>query len=284
MVSAQALPVLVAVFVLVTAATWASLGRLVPAVEGRVASYADWIVERAAEMFEPIEHRRAQWIVAGATLGAGVLGFALGGVILCPVFAIAGYLAPAGWMRYRATQRLKRLDDQLVDGFILMANGMKSGLTLLQAIELAAGELPRPAADEFGVLLKEIRLGTSIDDALLAMAGRLPLPDLEIAVHSILTLRQSGGNLSETFMTVANTIVDRKKVEGKIQSLTAQGLYQGYAVAAMPFVFAALLNFMDPEFMDPLFSTGLGWLICAVIILLDVAGFWMVLKIVKVDV
>lgn len=282
--SSQAVPLLAAVFVLVALATWASVGWLVPAAERKLVGYVAWMRARSDEMFEPLGERHARWIVVGATLVGGALGFGLGGVLLGAPFAVVGYFAPAGWMRYRAAQRMKRLDDQLVDGFILMANGLKSSLTLLQAIELAATELPRPAVDEFGVLLKEIRLGTGIDEALLAMAGRLPLPDLEIAVHSILTLRQSGGNLSETFMTVANTIVDRKKVEGKIQALTAQGLYQGYAVAAMPFAFAAILNFMDPGFMEPLFTTALGWLICAVIVLLDAAGFWMVLKIVKVDV
>lgn len=280
----QGLPLLALVFVLVTLATWASIGWLVPAVDRRIVAYVAWIRARSEEMFEPIEERSARWIVIGATGVGGILGLGLGGFVLAPILGLVGYLAPTGWMRYRVTQRTKRLDDQLVDGFILMANSLKAGLTLLQAIELAATELPRPASDEFGVLLKQIRLGTGIDDALLAMAGRLPLPDLEIAVHSILTLRQSGGNLSETFMTVANTIVDRKKVEGKIQALTAQGLYQGYAVAAMPFAFGAILNFMDPGFMEPLFTTVLGWLICAVIVLLDVAGFWMVLKIVKVDV
>ena len=71
------------------------------------------------------------------------------------------------------------------------------------------------------------------------MTERVPLPDLEIAVHSIVTLRETGGNLSETFMTVANTIVERKKVEGKIGALTAQGLYQGFGMCAMPFVMAA---------------------------------------------
>lgn len=284
MVSGAALSMLALVFLLVTAATWLLLSRFGPAMETRVTAYADWIVECSTEMFDPIAQRRARLIILVATGGATVLGLALGGWFFALLFGCVGYLAPWGWMRYRANQRIKRLDDQLVDGFILMANGLRSGLTLMQAIELAADELPPPAADEFGVVLKEIRLGTSIDDGLVAMSERLPLPDLEIAVHSILTLRQSGGNLSETFMTVANTIVDRKKVEGKIQALTAQGLYQGYAVASMPFVFGALLNLMDPEYMQPLFTTAIGWMICAIIVLLDVAGFWLVLKVVKVDV
>jgi tight adherence protein B len=132
--------------------------------------------------------------------------------------------------------------------------------------------------------MNELRLGRLIDDALRELAVRLELPDLEIAVHSIVTLRETGGNLSDTFMTVARTIVERKKVEGKIQSLTAQGVYQGAALCAMPFVFGAVFYFMDPAYMAPMFSTALGWAVWIVITILDALGMWMILKIVKIDV
>jgi tight adherence protein B len=103
-------------------------------------------------------------------------------------------------------------------------------------------------------------------------------------VHSIVTLRETGGNLSETFMTVASTIVERKKVEGKIGSLTSQGLYQGYAMCAMPFVLGALFYVIEPEYMEPMLTTGLGWAMWVAVIALDLMGVWLILKIVKIDV
>ena len=116
------------------------------------------------------------------------------------------------------------------------------------------------------------------------MTERVPLPDLEIAVHSIVTLRETGGNLSETFMTVANTIVERKKVEGKIGAVTAQGLYQGVGMCAMPFVLVAIFYVMNPALTSLLFTTPLGWVIWLIVIVMDALGMWAIMKVVKVDV
>jgi len=78
--------------------------------------------------------------------------------------------------------------------------------------------------------------------------------------------------------------VERKKVEGKIASLTSQGLYQGYAMCAMPFVLGAMFFLIEPEYMGPMLSTGLGWAMWLAVIVLDLMGMWLILKIVKVDV
>ena len=278
------LVVLAVVFGGVTAAALGAITWLVPSWNRVTARYVGWITAEHARMFRPLAEERARQILAASTFGAAVAGFLIGGTVPGVLFGALGAAAPYAWVRYLQHTRVRALDDQLVDALILMANGLRSGLSLLQAIELADQELKPPIVDEINRLLNEVRLGRPIDEALVTMADRLALPDLEIAVHSIVTLRETGGNLSETFMTVANTIVERKKVEGKIRSLTAQGVYQGAALCAMPFAFAALFYVMDPEYMRPMFSTVLGWMIWIVVAILDGLGMWMILKISKIDV
>jgi tight adherence protein B len=272
------------VFVAIAVAAWIVGGQLVLWWRRRTAKYAAWLVEESSRLRTPMTTTVAERVIAGAIFGPAVLGYALGGFVPALALGAAGAWAPTWWIRYRLAARHREMDNQLVDALILMANGMKSGLSLFQVIELAADEIRPPLGDELSQMMNELRLGRLIDDALRELAGRLELPDLEIAVHSILTLRETGGNLSDTFMTVASTIAERKKVEGRIQTLTAQGLYQGIAVCAMPFIFAALFYFMDPEYMRPMFTTVLGWLVWTVIIVLDVLGMWMITKIVKIDV
>jgi tight adherence protein B len=278
------LVVLGVVFGGVALGTLGILGLVVPFWNRVTARYVGWIMAEHARMFRPIAESRAQQMVAASTLGAVVAGYLIGGPVAAVLFGAVGGALPYGWVRYLQHQRVLALDNQLVDALILMANGLRSGLSLLQAIELADQEMKPPIADEIGRLLNEVRLGRPIDDALVGMADRLGLPDLEIAVHSIVTLRETGGNLSETFMTVANTIVERKKVEGKIRSLTAQGVYQGAGLCAMPFAFGLLFYVMDPAYMRPMFTTWLGWSIWAVVVILDALGMWMILKITKIDV
>ena len=276
--------VLAIVFGGVALATMGILGLVVPSWNRLTARYVGWIVAEHASMFRPMPGARAQQILAASTFGPAVVGVLMGGAVPAVIFGVVGATAPYAWVRYLDRTRVLALDNQLVDALILMANGLRSGLSLLQAVELADQEMKPPIVDEIGRLLNEVRLGRPIDEALTAMANRLTLPDLEIAVHSIVTLRETGGNLSETFMTVANTIVERKKVEGKIRSLTAQGVYQGAALCAMPFEFGGLFYVMDQNYMRPMLTTLLGWAIWIVVGLLDAMGMWMILKITKIDV
>jgi tight adherence protein B len=250
----------------------------------RIDRYVAWMLRTYREIEAPVETAWAQRFVTISLLVPPVVVILIGAWPLLVVAIPLGILAPWAWVRRKRQQYYQTIDSQLVDALVLMANSLKSGLSLMQAVELAATELKKPIASEFEKVLKEVQLGRSIDSALLAMSERVVLPDLEIAVHSIVTLRETGGNLSETFMTVASTIVERKKVEGKIAALTAQGLYQGFGMCAMPFILAALFFVMNPDFMRPMFTTPLGWAIWLIVIIMDTLGMWAILKVVKVNV
>jgi tight adherence protein B len=181
-------------------------------------------------------------------------------------------------------RRLGMVDDQLVDALLLMANALKAGLSLQQGLELVVREMKPPISDEFGRVVKEIHLGRLTDEALKRLAERVPLEDVQLAVDSILTLRETGGNLSETFQVIAHTIVERKKVQGKIKAMTAQGMSQGILVCCFPIGMMLLFTFIDPNYMRPFFNTPLGWLMMALVFVLDGLGLWLMFKLVKVEV
>jgi tight adherence protein B len=141
-----------------------------------------------------------------------------------------------------------------------------------------------PISDEIGRVVKEIHLGMLTDDALRHLRQRVPLEDMRLAVDSILTLRETGGNLSETFEVISKTIVERKKVQGKIKTLTAQGMAQGVLICMMPPGLILLFSLMDENYMKPMFNTPIGWAMLSVVFLLDAVGLYMMFKLVQVDV
>lgn len=255
----------------------------------RTATYASWIVDEFDAMFEAITQDRARGFITGMTLAGAVLGFLMGDSLGARAFwmiflAIAGYMVPRGFVLWRRRQRLDRIDDQLVDTLRLMANGLRAGMSLQQSLELAVRESKPPIADELARVVKEIHLGRLTDDALRRFAERVPLEDVKIVVDSILTLRETGGNLSETFTVVADTIVERKKVSGKIKAMTAQGMTQGFIMCLMPPGMLFMFSIIDPTYTAPLFNTVLGWFALAIVALLDLMGLWLMFKLVKVDV
>jgi tight adherence protein B len=250
----------------------------------RIHTYASWLTMEFEAMFEAMTIERAYRFITITILGSFGFGLLLGGIFAAFVFAAAGYFIPWVIVTYLHHRRMGAIDDQLVDALLLMANALKAGLSLQQSLELVVRELKPPISDEFGRLVKEIHLGRLTDDALRRFAERVPLEDVRLAVDSILTLRETGGNLSETFQVIAHTIVERKKVQGKIKAMTAQGMSQGILICLFPIVMMLLFTFIDPNYMRPFFHSPLGLLMLVAVFVLDGAGLWLMFKLVKVDV
>ncbi len=247
-------------------------------------TYARWVVDEFESMFEALTVPRAKQLIMAATAGAAFTGYFVGGWALAAISAVLGYHGPRLLVLYKRHKRLTTIDDQLVDALHLMSNALKSGLNLQQSIEMAFRELKAPIADEFGRIVKEIALGRLIDDALKRFAERTPLDDVKLSIDSIIMLRETGGNLTETFQVIAHTVTERKKVEGKIKAMTMQGMAQGVVIGAMPIGMLLLFSFIAPELMHPFYTTIVGWLMLTLVFVLDGAGVWMMLKLVKVNV
>jgi tight adherence protein B len=144
--------------------------------------------------------------------------------------------------------------------------------------------MPNPIRQEFNLVLSENRLGVSLEEAFTNLSKRVKNDDVEMFVTSINILKETGGNLAETFDTIVGTIRERIKVENKIAALTAQGFYQGLFVMAIPPILSVVFFQTDPDFMRPLVTTPVGWIIISVIILLEVVGFFVIMIIIKIDV
>jgi len=257
--------------------------------DARTRKYASWMAIEFDTMFQDVTVERAQGWISYAVVGAFLMGLLAGGgvigrLIIATGFGLLGYFLPRAFVMYLRYKRLGTIDDQLVDALLLMSNALKAGLSLQQAMELVVREMKPPISDEFGRVVKEIHLGMLTDDALRHLRQRVPLEDIRLAVDSILTLRETGGNLSETFEVISKTIVERKKVQGKIKTLTAQGMAQGVLICMMPPGLILLFSLMDENYMKPMFNTPIGWAMLAVVFLLDAVGLYMMFKLVQVDV
>lgn len=255
----------------------------------QIHTYATWMSQEFDSMFKEMSVERAARLITWGVVGGVAFGLLLGDgllgrVIAMTILGLAGFFGPRMVVKYLRLRRLDAIDNQLVDTLILMSNGLKAGLSLQQALELVVREMSPPISDEFGRIVKEIHLGRLTDDALRRFRERVPLEDVNIAVESILTLRETGGNLSETFEVIAQTILERKKVQGKIKSLTAQGMSQGVLVCMMPPAMLLIFSIIDVNYVRPFFTTALGWMMLTVAVVFDALGLWLMFKLVKVDV
>jgi len=250
----------------------------------------DYIVERLALMFVEVSPNSVLFGQFIGSFGLGLIVFALllpqvfPAVFLSSIVTIIGWKAPRPIIDWMYRKRVKTFTLQMVDGLSLMSNGMKSGLSVVQSMGLVVQELPDPIRQEFNLVLSENKLGVSIEEAYNNLAKRIQSDDVEMFVTSVNILKETGGNLAETFDTITLTIRERIKLEQKIDAMTAMGRMQGMILLAVPGVLGAFIYTSDPDFMKPLFTTTIGWLILLVVVTLEVLAYVTISRIVKIDV
>lgn len=217
-------------------------------------------------------------------LVCSALGMWIGGPLLLALFGGMGFLLPSSAVKYYRKRRIKLFNTQLVEALQAMSNALKAGLTFAQAIEQIARESKPPLQQEFGLFVKEVKLGVSIEDALMNMARRVGSDDLELVATSTNIARSLGGNMAEMFETISATIRERFRLEGKIDALTSQGRMQGWIVASMPLALGLVLNYMRPDLMEPMFDHIFGYVLVAGIFIMEAIGILLIRKIVNIDV
>lgn len=180
-------------------------------------------------------------------------------------------------------RRRERLVAQLPDALALLAGSLRAGSSLQIALALTARESPDPLAQELSLVLREQRLGLSLDDALNAMRARLAIEGMDLFVSAMTLAREVGGNLADVLERLAGSLRTQAALEGKVRALTAQGKLQGWVVGLLPLGLALVLGVVDPQFLRPWFDTASGaWVMATVACLLAIGG-WSIRRIVRVD-
>lgn len=177
-----------------------------------------------------------------------------------------------------------RVVSQLVEALTIMCNSLKVGLGLSQSMERVIEGYPGPLAKEFGLVLNKVKLGQSIEQALTELGTRINRAEIDMMVTAINILKETGGNLAETFFVMAETIRERQKMEKKIKALTAQGRMQAKIISAIPFCLLALFWVMDKDHIMPLFTQPLGWVCLGLVFVFIAVGSFAMKKMVEIKV
>ena len=237
-----------------------------------------------SDMFLFIEPGQIILLNLAALLLFAAVGYWLGGAFFAAIAAVGGFFAPAAAVRFYRLRRVKLFNTQLTEALQQMANALRAGLTLQQAMDQVGRESSAPLRQEFGLYSKEVKLGVPLEEALVNMANRVGSEDLELVATSTNIARQLGGNMAEMFETIAATIRERFRLEGKIQTLTSQGKLQGWIVASLPLWIGLFFNWYRPDLMEPMFDNAYGYILIGAILLLESIGFLLVRRIVAIDV
>lgn len=181
-------------------------------------------------------------------------------------------------------KRRERIEEMLPDALVSMGNSLRAGLTLAQALDILVDNTDPPISEEFGLLMKEHRLGLTLDEAMNNMSARVKSKNLDLVVTSIAVSRRTGGNLPQVFEDTATAIREIGRLESKIATMTSQGKLQAIVLGGLPFGMGAMIFWVDPTMIVPLWEDPIGWVILFFIFVFEIIGVFMIRKIVTVDV
>ena len=258
-------------------------------------TYSDSTSRQLEDLFLFIPPRR----IAEASWACAIIAFLLFAGLLCniekPIFLLVGlalglvagfgaFQIPRQIITVMRDRRRKRFNEQLVEALGQVSNALKAGFSITQAFDTVVQNGENPIAQEFEVFLQQQRVGISFSEALDNLNRRVGSEDLELVCGAMDISRKTGGNLTEVFDKISQTIRERMRIERRVMTLTAQGRMQGWIVGCMPIVVGLAMLFFRPEVMIPYLHTPAGLAsIAAVIVLLTLGGL-VIRKIIRIDV
>jgi len=223
------------------------------------------------------------------TIILALTGF-FGGVLITGNYVLSIIIAPAlaiipfFYLCRKKKKRMEKFQRQLPEGLELIARSLKAGHSFPSGMKLAADEFDDPLGPEFDETLNEINFGVSVPDALKNLTDRIDCHDLKFFVISVILQRETGGNLAEIIESLAYIIRERFKLYGKVKILASEGKLSAIILCAIPFLLIIALRFINPDYINTLFTEPAGRIMAGIAACMMVMGILVMKKMVNIKV
>ena len=216
---------------------------------------------------------------------AGTVAYVWQGYFFLSLIAGAiGAVAPFVYVLTLRRRRFNKFEELFPEAIDLLGRAVRAGHAFTTALELIADELSEPVAGEFRTVFEEQKFGLPVREALLNFAERMPLVDVKFFVTAVMLQRETGGNLAEILDNLSYVIRERFKIQRQVRVHTAQGRLTMALLMAMPPTVVAILFVFSPEFVAPLFHDPIGHALLVASIALQTTGYFVIRKIIKIQV
>jgi tight adherence protein B len=204
------------------------------------------------------------------------------------IFAWVGFLLgcfiPYSYASYARTKRFNEFEELFPEAIDTLARAVRAGHAFTTALEMIADEISEPVATEFRKLFEEQKFGLPVREALTNLVDRVPLVDVKFFVTAVMLQRETGGNLAEILDNLSYVIRERFKILRQVRVYTAQGRLTMLLLMGMPPIIIMGMMFMNPTFIQPLFTDPIGHAMLVIGICLQTVGYFVIRKIIRIQV
>ena len=191
---------------------------------------------------------------------------------------------PFGFVFIARKRRIAAFARQLPDALELISRALRSGHSLAAGISLVGDEMSQPISGEFARCYEEQNLGIPLEEALEGMTDRVPNLDLRFFATAVILQRQTGGDLAEILDKIGHLVRERFQIFGQIQALTGEGRLSGIVLLALPPVLFVVMYRLNPDYVMVLFTDEIGKLMLTGAVFMQLAGAFVIKKIINIKV
>jgi tight adherence protein B len=229
------------------------------------------------------DQMKMSWICTA--LGVA-LCFGLGAYLMAPELAVVGFVfgLPVGagafvaYLKQLAKKRQAKMTEQLPQILETMASSLRAGSPVMECFRTLSETAPDPIKVEFKRGLVSLQLGKPFRDTMIEMSYRIRTPDFRLLTQAIFISQDVGGNLADVVACIADAIRERFKLRDFLNSLTAQGKATAMFIGCLPYGIALMTYMATPGYMIPFLNNFWARIICVVLIIWELIGFWILMK------
>lgn len=237
------------------------------------------------QMFIFLNKRILLFLFPISALAAGALAYIISGKWwLGLVFLAVGAIIPGWLINIMDKRRRQKFILQLVDGLMVMNSCLKGGLTMVQSFEILSDEMSPPLSNEISLLNREIKVGVTLEEALLRLEKRMPSEEMTLITSAILVARETGGDLTKVFSRLVETIRDRIKLREMVTTLTLQARLQSIIISLLGPVFFIVVRKIRPDHFEIMWRDDLGRLFLFIAIGLQILGIILIVIFSKIEI
>lgn len=230
------------------------------------------------DMFMDVSKRRLMLFYVLTPVILGFLGLTLKSTWGALIGVVVGLIVPKFVLQRLRAIRYKKFHEQLVETLLQISSCLRAGLSMIQAFSVVVEEMPRPASDEFGLILKESRMGVPLDGAMLHFKERMPSDDTNLFVTTVLVARETGGDVTAVFTQLVETLRERRKVKERVRTLTFMPRMQALIMVFIPIIFMYVTYATDPGHVQFFMTDPLGKVLLAGMIMVQFFSWYLFLR------
>jgi tight adherence protein B len=227
-------------------------------------------LERAGLRWSP----RTFWIVSavlGLAAGFAVLSSGVSPWVALGALAVGAFGLPRWLLSFLRKRRQIQFLNEFANSLDVIVRGVRAGLPINDCLQMIAREAREPVSGEFRLLVESQRMGVPIDQGLVRMHERTPIPEVNFFAIVLTIQKSSGGNLAEVLGNLSRVLRDRKKMKAKIRALSQEANTSAAIIGALPFLVLAGVYFTSPDYIALLWTHPLGH------VMLGGSAIWMTL-------